>query len=121
MNEREKWYTKYREFFIGLLAGVILVGIFLINLNSDFKSRMKEWEADKKEYEEKISQLQTENAQLLKDASVLSEKIAKEQQLIVNLEDQIQKLKENAQQDIDNVDDYTLSDLQQFFTNRYNR
>ena len=47
--------------------------------------------------------------------SILSQK----QEQVIRLNDSINKLIQQADEDIDNVDTFTPSELQEFFTNRY--
>jgi len=108
-----------KSFGIGAVVAIVIAAIIVWTINDGFKERMAQYEKAKDKYEQRIEQLQEERQALQVEAGKLAEKIVKEEELIDSLQAELTKTKKDVQDAINNVDDLTIDELQQFFTNRY--
>jgi len=114
MEEKKRNYTN-----ILLILVLIVVGFSIytsMNIRTDVEGYNKKIESLQKG----IDSVMVLNKELDKNIVSLNSKIKNVDSIIGTVENNVNKIKRNTDEQISNVDTFTFSDLEQFFTDRYN-
>lgn len=109
-----KWFQKNICVLVVIGACILVISFF-----KDKEDYVKEYNAKIKALDEKIDSLHNENAELDRESILLREKIKDYNIRITKLNAQIDVIKDETQQQVDNVDTFGDDELEQFFTDRY--
>lgn len=107
-----------RNFNLLVIIGVFILIYFLFQKKEDY---VKKYNDKINALEQKVDSLHSINNELTFKIDTLNQQISKLDQQIVLKDIQITKLKDEIQTQIDSVDSFTFSELEQFFTKRYEK
>lgn len=103
-------------FLLIIIIGLVAYNIFFL----------KEMKTDVKSYNTKIDSIQVDIDSVVSANKLLDENLKTIQteitlidKDITNVQTNLKTIKENTNEKVSNVDNYAISDLHQFFTNRY--
>lgn len=118
--DNKSWVISKKNTIIG-----ILIFIFLLGVGGFFGYRkyISDYSALENQIQESklvVDSLKNANLILEKKITVFEDNIDKIDRDISKIDKDIIKFKKETNEKISNVDSYTTSELQQFFTNRYN-
>ena len=114
----EQKKTNYTNILLILVLLVVGFSIYTsMNIRTDVESYNKKIETLQKG----IDSVMVINKQLDENISSLKSEIKTVDSIIGVVENNVNTIKTNTDEQINNVDDFTFSDIQQFFADRYNR
>jgi archaellum component FlaC len=114
MAESKKNYTNI------LLILVLLVVGFSIYTSMNIQTDVEGYNKKIEKLQKGIDSVMTLNKELDDNITSLKLEIKNVDSIIGTVEHNVNKIKRNTDEQISNVDTFTFSDLEQFFTDRYN-
>lgn len=107
-----------RDVIIGLMILVFIFGLFK---GTGLRKELKELKKERKELQRQVDSVNRDNQTLQISIERFRQEIIKYDKMLVESNRKLEKIQWKYEEILKSIDNYTISDLQRFFSNRYRR